>query len=279
MTAHRIGISGSVILTDPSKFDQLFQYGLDHIEIGEFPNMDSFHVFMDKMRKTNASFGLHSPLKRNESKYDLLEKVQMDPELAWKQFEQETAYMASLGAEYILVHFPFFQQERSIAAAKAKLEEGLKKLSKLQDQHGLPIVCEPKLGMNRSAFNIQLLHEFPLDRWAKYGLHLCIDIGDYILAAKEQSLEYIAKWKDHIKVVHLHNVEFHGEEYFWVPVHPSHEHDGVHHSIKSLLLFLAQCQHVYFIFEHTPHTNPTKQMAEEGIQWVNEVIRQNETIS
>ena len=88
--ANQIGISGSTILTDSEKFELLFsKEHVEHIEIGEFPNKESFYTFLEQLHNNNLSFGLHSPLYRNESKYDLLEKVQYEPKEAWKQFESE----------------------------------------------------------------------------------------------------------------------------------------------------------------------------------------------
>ncbi|MEH7226700.1 hypothetical protein V7112_23125 [Bacillus sp. JJ1566] len=80
------------------------------------------------------------------------------------------------------------------------------------------------------------------------------------------------KWKKHIKVVHLHNVEFHNNKYIWVPVHPSHEIDNLHFRVKDLIRKLSFNSDVFFVFEHTPHTNPTEIFVNEGINWVKEII-------
>ncbi|GAA0352089.1 hypothetical protein GCM10008932_01360 [Alkalibacterium iburiense] len=34
--------------------------------------------------------------------------------------------------------------------------------------------------------------------------------------------------------------------------------------------------HVFFVFEHTPHTNPTEDFVNEGIDWVKEMIENND---
>lgn len=269
---HRLGISGSIILSDPSKFNDLFKYNLQHIEIGEFPDEPSFQYFLSLLKDTNTSFALHSPLYRNQSKYDLLEKVHYAPEYAWDQFESEVAYMSQLGAEYVLVHFPYFKEEIRDLNVNIIIEDGLKKLSQLQNKYSIPIICEPKLGLNASNVGINYLDQFPVEKWSRYGLKLCIDIGDYLLASGEQVLGYIEKWRDHISVVHLHNVEIHNERHVWIPVHPSHEDDGLHYNIKELLLFLASCNGVFFVIEHTPHTNPSQEFIAESIQWVKDII-------
>lgn len=269
-----IGLSGSIIMTDPDKFPLLFtNENVSHIEIGEFPSEESLHNFLDLLHKKNLTFGLHSPLYRNQSKYDLLEKVQYEPEQAWEQFESEVKYMSQLGAEYILVHFPYFKEEKNIDTTDM-IENGLKRLHDLQERYSISIVCEPKLGLNRSSFGIRALEQFSTEIWDKYGIKLCIDIGDYLLATGDKALDYIKKWTRHIKVVHLHNVEFHNNKYIWVPVHPSHEKDNSHFNVKDLIYKLSKSSGVFFIFEHTPHTNPTETFVNEGINWVKDIIRE-----
>jgi sugar phosphate isomerase/epimerase len=268
-----IGLSGSVIMTETDKFPLLFtNENVSHIEIGEFPSEKSLKQFLELLHMKDVTFGLHSPLYRNQSKYDLLEKVHYEPEQAWKQFESEVKYMSQLGAEYILVHFPYFKEETDIDTAEM-IENGLKRLHILQERFSITIVCEPKLGLNRSAVGIRALDHFPIEVWDKYGIKLCIDIGDYLLAIGDKVLDYIEKWKKHIKVVHLHNVEFHNNKYIWVPVHPSHETDNTHFKVRDLIYKLSKSSGVYFIFEHTPHTNPTEAFVNEGISWVKDIIR------
>ncbi len=269
---HRLGISGSTILTDPNKFDQLFKYDLQHIEIGEFPNEQSLHDFLSLLLGKNISFALHSPLIRNQSKYDLLEKVHYPSDQAWKQFEAEVAHMSDLGAEYVLVHFPYFKMEINDTDVNHIIEEGLQRLSNLQDKYNIQLVCEPKLGVNRSAVGINYLDQFPIETWNRYRIKLCIDIGDYILATGEQAIKYISKWRDHIRVVHLHNIGFHHDKHIWIPIHPSHENDGIHYNIKDILEFLVTCNEVFFVFEHTQETNPTEELVAEGMQWLKEII-------
>src|SRR5690606_11446916 len=143
-------------------------------------------------------FGLHSPLIRNQSKYDLLGEVHFPPEQAWKQLESEVAYMSELGAEYVPVHFPFFKREITRIDMNHIIEDGLRRLSEIQNKYHIHIVCEPKLVFNRSAAGINYLDQFPIEIWNRYGIKLCIDIADYILATGEHVIDYIKKWRDHI---------------------------------------------------------------------------------
>ena len=47
MTQHKLGLSGSTILSDPTQFSKLFNRPkIDHIEIGEFPDEKAFALFL-----------------------------------------------------------------------------------------------------------------------------------------------------------------------------------------------------------------------------------------
>lgn len=268
---HRLGVSGSTILSNPAQFQELFWEGIDHVEIGEFSNEADFNQFLKLCKTNNVSFGIHSPLYRNQSKYDLLEYVHYEPENAWEQLESEIKYLSTLGADYILVHFPYFKHEM-VGNTNALIENGLKRLAEIQQRYSLPIVCEPKLGFDRSPAGINYLNDFPIERWEKYQLSLCIDIGDYLLATENDIIDYLAKWRDHIKIVHLHNVLFKDNKYIWIPVHPRHENDVNYYKIEKIIKFLAKCEDITFVFEHTPHTNPTRTFVEEGYQWVKRLV-------
>ncbi|MTI66729.1 MAG: hypothetical protein FH753_09040 [Firmicutes bacterium] len=101
----------------------------------------------------------------------MLEKVQYEPKYAWEQLELEAKKMSALGADYILVHFPYFKHQISGNANKL-IKEGLKKLAVIQQKYSIPIICEPKLGYNRSTAGINYLHTFPIEIWNKYNIKI-----------------------------------------------------------------------------------------------------------
>jgi sugar phosphate isomerase/epimerase len=269
--SHKLGVSGSVILSNPKLFSELFWDGIDHIEIGEFYDEIALDKFLRLCKKNQTCFGIHSPLFRNGSKYDLIEKVQYDSKYAWEQLESEAKQIASLGAKYILVHFPYFKQEVTCNTNEL-IEKGLKRFSALQKQYSIEIICEPKLGLNRSAAGIHYLQSFPKEIWRKYNIKLCIDIGDYIIATDKEIINYLLKWKEFIKVVHLHNIYYKESKYIWVPVHPTHEQDKNYYKVEKIIRFLSKCKDVTFVFEHTPDTNPSKDFVNEGYKWVRSLI-------
>lgn len=268
---NRLGVSGSVILSNPELYSELFWEGIDHIEIGEFPDETAVDKFLKLCKEKQYSFGIHSPLLRNQSKYDLIEKVQYDPEHAWKQLEEEAERMVSAGADYLLVHFPYFKQEVT-CNANQWIEEGLRKLNNIREKYSIELICEPKLGFKRSPAGINYLHDFPKETWEKYNIKLCIDIGDYRMAAGERALDYISKWKEFIKVVHLHNVYYEGDRYIWIPVHPTQEQEDSCFKVEQLIRSLEQGKDITFVFEHTPDTNPDKDFVKEGCDWVKSLV-------
>lgn len=273
---HRLGVSGSTIMSDPTKYNDLYWEGIEHIEIGEFPDKEALDLFLESCKEHQLTFGVHSPLYRNQCKYDLLQNVHFKPEQAWNQLENEIVLLKELGADYVLVHFPYYKEEVNYDVNQ-DIKNGLVRLRNLQEQYSIPIICEPKLGWNRSPAGIQYFHDSDIEFWEDIGI--CLDIGDFLMATEDQIMNYIEKWKDLIKVVHLHNVEFEKDnKYWWIPVHPSHESDGVHYGIEKILRYLAQSTPKIFVFEHTPHSQPSTEFVQQGYQWIKQLVANDDGV-
>lgn len=267
----KLGVSGSTILSKAELFTELFWEDIHHIEIGEFFSLTEFDEFLNLINQnTDMTLGIHSPLVRGESKYDLIDRVYYDSTLAWRQLEAEMARLVEVGVDYILVHFPYFHDVVS-SDSNRMIENGLKKLQCLQRKYGIDIICEPKLGHLRSIAGIKYLNDFPVDTWAKYNIGICIDIGDYIIATGEKFFEFVEKWKPFIKVVHLHNVKYIGNKHIWTPVHPSDESNN----IKEIIEYFSKLKDVTFIFEHTPELTLSKSLVQEGCEWVRRITKGN----
>jgi len=268
---NKLGVSGSTIMSEREKFNDLFKYNLGHIEIGEFKNNADFKLFLTMLSNSLVTFGIHSPIKRGKSKYDIIEHVNYPPEKAIDQIDKEAKKAKNLGAKYLLVHFPFFLGTCDNDTTYL-IEQGLEKLSTIQEKHKIDIVCEPKLGDNRSPWGIEYLHQFPIDIWTKYNLKVCIDIGDYVMAVGDNKvMEYIQKWNDFIKVVHLHNVDYLDDDYFWKPVHPDDESDN-HHKIEHIISYLSKLDNIYFVLEHTPHGGHSMEYIQTGCDYIRKAI-------
>lgn len=272
----RLGVSGSTILSDGNQLEKLFWKGISHIEIGEFADEAAFERFLELKERHGVTFGVHAPLFRHQSKNDLLEAVQHDPAAAWAQLEETAERLSALGAEYILVHFPYFKGEHPSGRADALIQSGLERLAAIQRAASLPIICEPKLGLNKSPAGIQYFHETPLAWWEASVGGICIDIGDVLIAAGDAMMDILSKWKPLVKVVHLHHVQHEPNgKYWWIPVHPSHEQDGIHEPLRDVISFLVDAPDVTFIFEHTPHSQPTDEFVQEGYEWIKQLTQNN----
>ncbi len=267
-----LGVSGSTIMSDPDKFSELFKYNLSHIEIGEFKTRHDYRMFLNLLEDSLKTFGIHAPLFHGNSKYDIIEHVHFSPETALHHLEKDAKTAAFLGAKYLLVHFPFFLSKNE-GDTDTMIENGLAALKKIQRDHGVEIVCEPKLGDMRSPFGIEYMNKFPLETWKKYSLKVCIDLGDYVMAAgdDERAFEYIKKWTDYIRVVHLHNVDYINGKYHWKPMHQNDETDG-HHDLVPIVKYLAALDDVYFVLEHTPHMGYSDNYVAQSTAYIQNLI-------
>ncbi|WP_235601473.1 sugar phosphate isomerase/epimerase [Halobacillus sp. KGW1] len=270
MMGHTLGMSGSTIMSDPDKFDELFKWGHAHVEIGEFRDRASMKQFLCIQKEQGGTFGVHAPLLRGGSKYDLIEKVAMDPKDGRNRFKSDVEMVKEAGASYILVHFPYFKGSHN--SPMQAMEEGISYLAELQKTYDIPIVCEPKLGQDMSVDGIRYLHEFFMSGRTFSPLDICVDIGDYMMACKNDWRTYIEPLLPYIRVVHMHNVTSLRETYFWAPIHPDYHQWQGGFDMKDLLQVLCQGREKFFIFEHTPHTHPSEKQVEEGIQWVRNLL-------
>lgn len=268
----RVGVSGSTVLSESERIDELFWDGIDHIEVGELSAATDLETLLTRARQQSIGVGFHSPLFKGGSKYDLLTQVQHSPAQAWRQLEEELGIAQDNQVEYVLVHFPYFP----LASADCpipRMEAGLNRLRSLQASYGTKVLCEPKLGIGRNPGGIDILKCYPVERWREFGILMCWDMGDYLLASKtlEECLVELRRWRDVIDVFHVHNVKVTSEKYYWVPVHPSHEESEDFFTIKPLLTEMKEMD-ALLVWEHTPHFTPDHSFVLEGFQWAREIL-------
>ncbi len=268
----RFGVSGSTILSDPDRVDELFWDGIDHVEVGALSSPAALDNVLARARQGSISVGFHSPLFRGGSKYDLLMHVEGTPELAWQQLEEELSIAQKNQSEYLLVHFPYF----SLASEQdpiPQIEAGLSRLRALQDRFETKVLCEPKLGLRRDLGGIGILQAYPVSKWCDFGLSMCWDMGDYLLASNtlEECRSELHRWSEVIDVIHVHNVKVTAEQHYWIAIHPSHESGEEYFTVKPLLLDAAAMD-ILLVWEHTPHFTPDHSFALAGFQWAKEVL-------
>ncbi len=268
----RVGVSGSTVLSESDRLDELFWDGIDHVEVGDLSASTDLDTLLTHARQQSISVGFHSPLFKGGSKYDLLTQVQQSPEQAWHQLEEELGIAQDNQVEYVLVHFPYFPLA-SEDYPIPQIEVGLNRLRSLQASYGTKVLCEPKLGIRRDPGGIGILKFYPVDQWREFGVLMCWDMGDYLLASEtlEECLVELRRWRDVIDALHVHNVKVTSEKYYWVPVHPSYEDSEDFFTIKPLLSEIKE-MNALLVWEHTPHFTPDHGFVLEGLQWVKGIL-------
>jgi len=268
----KYGVSGSTVLSRSDQLDLLFWPGIQHVEIGSLASEEDLHRVVAMAHENGTTLGIHSPLYRGGSKYDLIESVQYSTAEAWRQLERELRVARDIGAAYVLVHFPFFSASPRQLPEQGLLERA-SRLRDLQELYGVPIVCEPKLAMDRTGGGVSVVGRLPAGWWGENGLRLCWDMGDYLIALGDgtECLAELRRLKGATTVVHLHNVHFGESKYYWVPVHPSHEASSDRFSVARLLAALRDTD-LLLVWEHTPEFTPSQDFALEGYCWVRELM-------
>ena len=125
-----IGLSASAVFSQTDRPAELFRPDVDHIEVGMFEDRDIADQFVRDSRIRGKTVGIHSPLVRGGSKYDLLGQVDVPIEDAWLQIENELAWCRSAGTSYLLVHFPFVMATGTLDLTR--VTDDLGRLSRLQ---------------------------------------------------------------------------------------------------------------------------------------------------
>ena len=72
----RVGVSGSTVLSESARLDELFWDGIDHIEVGALSSARDLDYLLARAKEQAISVGFHSPLFAGGSKYDLLKHIQ-----------------------------------------------------------------------------------------------------------------------------------------------------------------------------------------------------------
>lgn len=258
----RLFVSASTTLSDPSRWGDLLWPGIDGIEVGFLAPGDLAAVAA-LVSQHGLEWGVHSPLYRGGHSNDLLGPDGLLPEPT-TQLRREIETVAPLGARYLLVHFPRFAGDEGSPLA---VEAGLQGLLGIQADTGMPLILEPKLGIQRHPGGIDLLYRLGTDALA--SARLCLDLGDWWLAAKELGIPFETLIEPFLPLAasfHVHHVYEVDERYVWTPVHPSTDtHFGF---MPVLRAAVNQNPGVMIVIEHTPHLVPSESYVREGVEWL-----------
>ena len=159
-------------------------------------------------------FGIHSPLIRGESKYDLVEQNLISPQLAFSRLEEEAVFAKKQGAQYLLVHFPYFKYHVP-TDFDSIVENALKNSERYNKDVKSILLLSQNWEVIVIPMRLTLCRKVSIEVFKKYDIKLCIDIGDYAMSFGKDTKSNIEKWFEIIKVVHIHDIMFTDDNYFW----------------------------------------------------------------
>lgn len=262
----KLFVSASTTLSDPSRWGDLLWPGINGIEVG-FLAPGDLSAVAELIAQHGLEWGVHSPLYRGGHSNDLLGPGGLLPAPA-AQLRREIETVAPPGARYLLIHFPWFAGDDGSPLA---VEAGLQGLLRIQAESRMPLILEPKLGIQRDPGGINLLYRMGAEALA--GARLCLDLGDWWLAAKGMGVPFGTLIEPFLSLAasfHVHHVHEGDERYIWTPFHPSTDADFGF--LPLLRAAASQDPDVMIVFEHTPHLVPSQSYVREGVEWLKGAI-------
>jgi len=294
--ATKLMVSGSTILSRPTRFEELFWEGAHGVEIGHLPSRETLSLLASQVYLRSATWGGHAPLVQGHHKYGLLAS---DPEArraVQTEVIQELRWVTELGGVYLVVHFPFVESDSAPRGEMAYvIDTAIRELQLLAEASHVLLLLEPKVGFMRGAAGavkvnaggiayLWRLREL-LPYWLgsppeKTGcvpdLGLCLDIGDFCVAAELLGVpvcNLVEPFLPWCLSLHLHHVVFRGTQHIWTPIHPSPGEETATTELVELLPWLIEASNPeYVVFEHTPHIVPSHEYVREGFEWVRGLV-------
>jgi len=246
------------------------------VEAGYLPGVDAFHRLLEMVRAQERRFGWHFPISLADQ--SVQETRPGAESLTLEVLERDLQVVAPYQPEYAIVHLRF---ERPEGDPEPHLERIARLLVDRLAGAGIPAAVEPKVLLDEGwipAWTARRPARLPA---AVPGLHYCLDIGDYYLAARGENAdpyEWMARVAPWARVVHLHLVRWPREQpyHVWEPVHPSVKGGGgvldVDLALQAIVPELpAECT---LTFEHLPVRCPSLEYAQEGYLWTVERVKE-----
>jgi sugar phosphate isomerase/epimerase len=265
--------SGANIWSDVRKISRLFWSGIDAIEIGSLRGPEDLESVLFATRGRGMRWAVHAPLWETGLKRDRFghQGLSEDSRL---QLEGDFAVAAESGADYVVLHFPSFS-DRSLPAAEARRQtaRSIEDLRRLAQHHRVEPVLELKLGHGRDPGVIGYFIAGELDLLAAGEFGVCLDVGDWILAARALGVDPIKTFEPLApvtRVIHVHGIHLETDAYYWRLLHPADpDADLVAALCRSAV---RASKRVRIVFEHRPHDFGLEQDL-EGLRWLQSALR------
>ncbi len=181
----------------------------------------------------------------------------------------------NLPTEYVVIHFTSkdVDEKMDCTETKSLAQHSAKRLDELAAKYNTEI-CLEYSGYNNMFCNpkdwIDVLESCK-------NMGICLDVGHFYIACKEYGLNYfreLSKMLPYIEMLHLWNTRGKIDimEHGHIPVHPSQRaEDGWIDIERTLNLVLGYNIDIPIVFE-PDFTYGDKKYAQEGINWVNDII-------
>lgn len=283
----RLATSAAIVLSDLSRLERLLWPGINAVEIGAVAGPKVIGLVARTLRVKGLGLGLHSPVVAGGVK--LLKPGDgglSDSVLA--QIRGELALAQSVSADYLLLHYPWFEASPPTQEVAGWITLATRQLESLMESPanqsgessgesagpggGVPLIFEMKLGRSRHPGIIASLINGGPVALGLGGSRLCLDVGDWLLACEELGVDPVAAFQplaSLVSVLHVHAVERHPGgryNYVWKPIHPE---DPDAEAVLALChLAVEHGTTKTIVFEHTPHLDPGVEYDLQGFAWL-----------
>ncbi len=258
-----LSISGSTVLSESEQLKELFRWHTQAVEIGDLTSPNDLTTVIENCRRFGIQLGIHTPLFSIDDRRGLL----WPDSPAWEELQRNLDMARRENLSYVLVHFPYVWDKQGSHLGVDQFRTIIPQLKRLERSSGIPIVCEPKLGPRRDPSAFTALWAISAQELLHWDLSFCLDVGDIFLASRvlhssyEGMVSHLAPW---CHVVHLHQVWFGGQRYFWTPV----GENGPVPILRTLEILGGAGSDIFAVLEHTPHRVRDTAEVEEGINWL-----------
>ncbi|ACX66551.1 sugar phosphate isomerase/epimerase family protein [Paenibacillus sp. Y412MC10] len=271
MTQRRLQIGMWDQFTE-ERWERLADKHISGMEICSFPNREALVEVSDFCRNRRIAFGVHAPILR-EAGYRLPQVNAPEPEVFRKALEQisaEVRLASSIGADYMLFHYPFYPifqepftpyprlpspEERYSynQLGKERFREMSKRLfeflCELQLRYGQRIVLEHDFFGDYGDVLIDSFYAYP-------DIGFVLDTARLDIARRAfqgfDPYPFLDRMASRIYLVHYSNVWYEKDKFtHHLPVLPEHDHDSNYGEAYAYLQYVAARNSRFHVtFEH-----------------------------
>ncbi len=284
---------------DKQKQEREFREGFKGIELCQFANTQDIDEIFEFSRIRGLDIGVHFPLRKGHWTYRDPQYLSLDAQTkseSYAYMADEFAYIASKGAEYVLLHYPkpvildrkvdwdrcwrfadateyYYEDDYTYETFKEKSKDFFKWLNEEAKKYQIKVYLELD-AVNGYLYETNLLSEL-LDEFDQ--IRLCLDIGRLHLQNKIDDsfdpFDFIGKFGKYVDHVHLWNVKVtNNVEGGHHPMLPSLKPQEGWADVEAYFKALNQnCGDYTILFEHYAG-NISDQELQACYNWINQLV-------